>query len=168
MVPLKRCKAKGTSFLRKESLSQLSNSWNKLSFLQLPLADSIWIGTRQLLAVKFTKKEDWLPEKSCLDMFSQKKFRLRLKNEQDSNDTQKNPWCMLKFSKIFDRNIDENYFYNPSLRSFDKRIVIKYNGTFVQSNLTSVDFLNFRIFFKSIQKFLLKASNPSWVSIYEI
>lgn len=68
---------------------------------------------------------------------------------------------MLKFSKIFDRNIDENYFYNPSLRSFDKRIVIKYNGTFVQSNLTSVDFLNFRIFFKSIQKFLLKASNPS-------
>ena len=42
--------------------------------------------------------------------------------------------------------IDENYFYNPSLGSFDKRIVIKYNGIFIQSNLTSVDFLNFRIF----------------------
>ena len=55
---------------------------------------------------------------------------------------------MLKFSKIFDRNIDENYFYNPSLGSFDKRIVIKYNGIFIQSNLTSVDFLNFRIFFQ--------------------
>ena len=49
---------------------------------------------------------------------------------------------MLKFSKIFDRNINENYFYNPSLGSFDKRIVIKYNGIFVQSNLTSVDLIS--------------------------
>ena len=76
---------------------------------------------------------------------------------------------MLKFSKMIEISMKTIFqFYNPSLRSFDKRIIIKYNRTFLQSNITSDDFLNFRTFFQSIQKFLVKASNPSRVSMYEI